>query len=67
MTAVAPAGKIRLYMSMSVDGFITGPDDGPDHGLGVAGERLHAWLREGGGDPAPTVLAAARTPRCSTR
>jgi dihydrofolate reductase len=38
-------------MSMSVDGFITGPDDGPDHGLGVGGERLHDWLRPGGVDP----------------
>jgi dihydrofolate reductase len=46
------AGKVRLYMSMSVDGFITGPDDGPGHGLGVDGERLHAWLRDGGVDPA---------------
>jgi dihydrofolate reductase len=45
------AGKVRLYMSMSVDGFITGPDDGPDRGLGVHGERLHAWLRDGGVDP----------------
>jgi len=33
--------KVVLYMSMSVDGFITGPDDGPDHGLGVNGERQH--------------------------
>lgn len=46
------AGKVRLYMSMSIDGFITGPDDGPGRGLGVGGERLHAWLREGGVDPA---------------
>jgi len=38
-------------MSMSVDGFITGPDDGMDHGLGVNGERLHDWLRAGGVDP----------------
>jgi dihydrofolate reductase len=45
------AGKVRLYMSMSVDGFITGPDDGPDRGLGVNGERLHAWLGDGGVDP----------------
>jgi dihydrofolate reductase len=44
-------GKVRLYMSMSVDGFISGPDDGPDRGLGVNGERLHAWLRDGGVDP----------------
>ena len=51
MSAAAPAGKLRLYMSMSVDRFITGPDDGPDHGLGIDGERLHAWLRAGGVDP----------------
>ena len=43
--------KVVLYMSMSLDGFIAGPDDGPDHGLGVNGERLHAWLRAGGVDP----------------
>ena len=33
-----------LYMSMSLDGFITGPGDDRDHGLGVGGERLHDWL-----------------------
>jgi dihydrofolate reductase len=38
-----------LYMSMSLDGFITGPDDGPARGLGVGGERLHAWLADGSG------------------
>ncbi|WP_454858224.1 dihydrofolate reductase family protein [Promicromonospora soli] len=36
-----------LYMSMSLDGFITSPDDGPDNGLGTGGERLHAWLFDG--------------------
>jgi dihydrofolate reductase len=44
-------GKLVLYMSMSLDGFISGPDDGMDHGLGVNGERLHAWLADGGVDP----------------
>ena len=29
---------------MSLDGFVTGPDPGPDHPLGVGGERLHEWL-----------------------
>jgi len=43
--------KVVLYMSMSVDGFISGPDDGMDHGLGVNGERLHDWLHAGGADP----------------
>jgi dihydrofolate reductase len=44
--------KVVLYMSMSVDGFITGPDDNKEHGLGVGGERLHAWLADDGVDPA---------------
>jgi len=39
-----------LYMSMSLDGFITGPDDDADHGLGVNGERLHDWLGDPDGD-----------------
>jgi dihydrofolate reductase len=43
--------KVVLYMSMSVDGYITGPDDDMDHGLGVNGERLHDWLHAGGVDP----------------
>jgi dihydrofolate reductase len=38
--------KSVLYMSMSLDGFITGPDDGPDNGLGTGGHRLHEWLGE---------------------
>ena len=40
--------KSVLYMSMSLDGFITGPGDGAGHGLGVGGERLHDWLGEPG-------------------
>ena len=39
--------KSVLYMSVSLDGFIAGPDDGPGNGLGKAGGRLHEWL----GDP----------------
>jgi dihydrofolate reductase len=38
--------KSVLYMSMSLDGFITGPDDGPGHGLGTDGHRLHEWIGE---------------------
>jgi dihydrofolate reductase len=45
-------GKVVLYMSMSVDGFITGPDDSAEHGLGVGGEVLHGWLADGGVEPA---------------
>jgi dihydrofolate reductase len=40
-----------LYMSMSLDGFITGPGDDAEHGLGIGGERLHEWLGEWMGRP----------------
>jgi|SRR5215211_1522553 len=30
-------------MSMSLDGFIAGPNEGPDNGLGDGGHRLHQW------------------------
>jgi dihydrofolate reductase len=41
-----------LYMSMSLDGFITGPNVRPDNGLGDGGMRLHEWIFPGaeGGD-----------------
>ena len=32
-----------LYMSMSLDGFIAGPNEAPDNGLGDGGHRLHEW------------------------
>jgi dihydrofolate reductase len=42
--------KSVLYMSMSLDGFITGPGDDAEHGLGIDGERLHDWLGEPDGE-----------------
>jgi dihydrofolate reductase len=50
-------GKIVLYMWMSLDGFIAGPEDGPGQGLGVGGERLHDSLAvdEGGPSAAHSV------------
>jgi dihydrofolate reductase len=36
-----------LYMSMSLDGFITGPNEGPGNGLGDGGHRLHEWALSG--------------------
>jgi dihydrofolate reductase len=35
-------------MSMSLDGFVAGPNETPDHGLGDGGLRLHEWLTTGG-------------------
>jgi dihydrofolate reductase len=36
--------QVKALITMSVDGFITGPDDAPGRGLGVGGERLHNWV-----------------------
>jgi dihydrofolate reductase len=36
--------KTVLYMSMSLDGFIAGPNEGPDNALGDGGGRLHEWV-----------------------
>jgi dihydrofolate reductase len=41
-------GATVLYMSVSLDGFITGPNAGPGNGLGNGGERLHEWVLTGG-------------------
>ena len=38
--------KLFLDISMSLDGFITGPDPNPDQGLGRGGEALHEWAIE---------------------
>lgn len=37
-------GKVVAAITTSLDGYITGPDDGPGRGLGVGGERLHYWV-----------------------
>jgi dihydrofolate reductase len=39
-----------LYMSMSLDGFIAGPNETPDNGLGDGGDRLHEWVFENAAD-----------------
>ena len=39
-----------LYMSMSLDGFIAGPNERLDNGLGDGGERLHEWAMPAGTD-----------------
>jgi dihydrofolate reductase len=44
---------IRLYMTISLDGYVTGPDDSVDEPMGNGGFRLFNWLdrRE---DPGPS-------------
>jgi dihydrofolate reductase len=40
-----------LDMSMSLDGFIAGPNAGPGNGLGDGGKRLHEWMNSRNADP----------------
>ena len=40
-------GKVATGLSMSLDGFIAGPGDGPESPLGEGGERLFAWYSGG--------------------
>ena len=40
-------GKVIASITTSVDGYVTGPDDGPQYGLGKGGERLHYWVMGG--------------------
>ena len=37
-------GRVLADMSTSLDGFVAGPNDGPELPLGVGGERLHEWV-----------------------
>jgi dihydrofolate reductase len=36
--------KVAAGITTSLDGYVTGPDDGPGRGLGAGGERLHYWV-----------------------
>ena len=39
--------KVTTGLSMSLDGFIAGPNDSPEAPLGDGGERLFAWYSSG--------------------
>src|SRR3954470_5857704 len=41
------SGRVIASITMSVDGYVTGPDAGPGLGLGRGGERLHYWVMGG--------------------
>jgi dihydrofolate reductase len=36
--------RVTCQISMSLDGFIAGPNQGPEHPLGEGGTRLHEWV-----------------------
>jgi hypothetical protein len=35
--------KLRFQITMSLDGFVAGPNQSEEHPLGVGGEQLHDW------------------------
>ena len=43
-------GTVGTSLSMSLDGFIAGPNDGPERPLGEGGERLFQWYSSGDTD-----------------
>jgi dihydrofolate reductase len=49
---------IRLYMTMSLDGYVAGPRDSTDAPMGVAGFRLFNWL-DRRNDPGPSCRVFA--------
>ena len=53
---------------MSLDGFIAGPNESLDNGLGDGGHRLHEWFMTGGDASIsrPSAVRAASTARSST-
>lgn len=40
----AAVGKVKCQISVSVDGFVAGPNQGEEHPLGEGGEALHEWV-----------------------
>ena len=38
--------RVIADISMSLDGYVTGPDPDLEHGLGHGGEALHTWAVE---------------------
>src|SRR5215218_7834448 len=64
--------KLKLNITMSIDGFVAGPGQSPEHPIGIGGEELHNWLvpleafRESHGEEGGDVNASTRSPRTSS-
>ena len=53
-------GSVICQLSVSLDGFVAGPDQTPEDPLGTNGERLHDWAFAGADGPAVDADVAAR-------
>src|ERR1700755_1220386 len=56
-----PMSKVVLDVSVSLDGFTTGPDVRADEPMGDGGERLHEWMWTAGEGPDGGVDVGHRT------
>lgn len=54
-------GKVVVDITTSLDGFIAGPNDGPELPLGAGGERLHQWVYDLASWREPHGLAGGKT------
>lgn len=53
--------KVRCHISISLDGFVAGPNQSLDNPLGEGGERLHEWAFATEGWSRPTAPVSAST------
>ena len=49
---------IKLHVSVSLDGYVAGPDIAVDWAMGTGGDDLHAWLFARPQDPVDREIAA---------
>jgi dihydrofolate reductase len=52
--------RVFLDLSMSLDGFVAGPDVGPEQPMGREGERLHDWMFTGKTDEEAAAFQTAK-------
>ena len=51
--------KLRCHISISLDGFVAGPNQSEENPLGEGGERLHDWVVFWPRGASPTTSKAA--------
>ena len=52
--------KLRCHISISLDGFVAGPNQSEENPLGEGGDRLHDWVFRWPPGAKPTTSRAAR-------
>jgi dihydrofolate reductase len=58
-------GSVVVDITTSLDGFVAGPNDGPELPLGAGGERLHQWVYDLASWRKPHGLEGGKTNRDS--